>query len=228
MSLPHLVVKLPPQSGCSSESLAALVQSSGLVQRLRDGCVIAVPTDTIYGLACLAQSTRAIADLYSIKVRDAGKPVAICVAEPSRVFYFCHVTVSMEVLRALLPGPVTLVFERKSLLNPDLNPATSLVGVRVPDHAFISTLCSLLGEPLALTSANPSGSPSTLETSEFETLWPRLGAVVDAGRLSDSRAGSTVVDLSVHSTYRIVRDGSALDNTVRVLRSFGINPAATQ
>ena len=227
MSLPPLLVKLP-QSGSTGESLAALIQSSGLLERLREGSVIAVPTDTIYGLACLAQSTKAIADLYSIKGRDATKPVAICVSDPSRVSDFCNLTVSMEVLKALLPGPVTLVFERKLVLNSDLNPTTSLVGVRVPDHAFIQSLCSLLGEPLALTSANPSGSPSTLETTEFEPLWPRLGGVVDAGRLSDSRAGSTVVDLSSQGVYRIVRDGSALENTTRVLDAFGLKPAQTQ
>lgn len=71
-------------------------------------------------------------------------------------------TVSSELLKELLPGPVTVVFERSSDLNPNLNPHTSLVGVRIPDHVFIRRLAKACNGPLALTSANRSSSQSTL------------------------------------------------------------------
>lgn len=73
-------------------------------------------------------------------------------------------TISSGLLRELLPGPVTVVFERTLTLNPHLNPGTTLVGIRVPDHGFVRDVASECGQPLALTSANPSGSPSTLST----------------------------------------------------------------
>ena len=56
----------------------------------------------------------------------------------------------------MLPGPVTLVFERTDELNPGLNPTTRLVGIRIPDHDFVQQLCLACDEPLALTSANVS------------------------------------------------------------------------
>uniref|UniRef100_A0A8B9VSF9 Threonylcarbamoyl-AMP synthase n=1 Tax=Anas zonorhyncha TaxID=75864 RepID=A0A8B9VSF9_9AVES len=69
---------------------------------------------------------------------------------------YCHVNVPDELLRDLLPGPVTLVLKRSEELNKDLNPFTSLVGVRIPNHPFIRELARACSGPLALTSANIS------------------------------------------------------------------------
>lgn len=68
-----------------------------------------------------------------------------------------------DLLKDLLPGKVTTVFERKDALNPNLNPGNSMVGVRIPDHSFVRQLVSQCGQPIALTSANTSDTRSTLE-----------------------------------------------------------------
>lgn len=65
-------------------------------------------------------------------------------------------TIGEDVLQDLLPGPVTLVFERTEALNPELNPTTQLVGIRIPDQEFVRQLSLACNEPLALTSANVS------------------------------------------------------------------------
>ena len=74
-----------------------------------------------------------------------------------------------------------------------------------------------------MTSANTSNKPSTLDPREFQELWNKLGAVFDGGKLEDSpqsRNGSTIVDLSVFGYYSIIRTGSALKNTIRILEKF--------
>lgn len=71
--------------------------------------------------------------------------------------------ISEELLSELLPGPVTIVLERTSQLNPDLNRGTSLVGIRIPDYDFIRDLTRSCDEPLALTSANISNSLSAVK-----------------------------------------------------------------
>ena len=187
---------------------------------LRRGGVAALPTDTVYGLGALAQDAGAVARLYTIKRRCELKPIAICVSRPEEIGRWAHVTAPEELLRDLLPGPVTLIFRRTDALNPELNPHTELVGVRVPDHPFLLDLVSRCGGPLALTSANLSGKPSPLRAEEFSELHPQLSCVVDGGTLGDSplaRLGSTVVDLSQEGTFRIVRAGSAEWATRRVL-----------
>ncbi|XP_026173510.1 threonylcarbamoyl-AMP synthase [Mastacembelus armatus] len=198
---------------------------SRTVKALKDGHVVAVPTDTVYGLACLAQDSEAIQKIYNIKGRNGQKPLAICVGEIQDIYKYCKVKVKEELLGDLLPGPVTLVFERSEELNTDLNPFTSLVGVRIPDHHFLRRLCQMCGEPLALTSANFSSHTSTVEVHEFKELWPQLAVVVDGGPIGDQiRLGSTVVDLSVLHKYRIIRPGCALSSTVDVLeRKYGLS-----
>ncbi|KAM9352831.1 threonylcarbamoyl-AMP synthase [Symphorus nematophorus] len=195
------------------------------VKALKEGHVVAVPTDTIYGLACLAQNSAAIRQTYDIKGRNGQKPLAICVGEIQDIYKYCKVPVKESLLGDLLPGPVTLVFERSEVLNTDLNPFTSLVGVRIPDHPFMRRLCQMCGEPLALTSANISSHTSTVAVHEFQDLWPKLAVVVDGGPIGDqSRLGSTVVDLSVLGKYRIIRPGRALSSTVDVLEhKYGLS-----
>ncbi|KAM8847513.1 threonylcarbamoyl-AMP synthase [Synchiropus picturatus] len=198
---------------------------SRTVQALKEGQVVGVPTDTIYGLACLAQNRDAIKKVYDIKGRNQQKPLAICVGEIPDIYKYCDVKVEKALLEDLLPGPVTLVFERADVLNKDLNPFTKLVGVRIPDHPFMRRLCQMCEEPLALTSANISSQTSTVEVNEFQDLWPKLAVVVDGGPIGDlSRLGSTVVDLSVPSRYRIIRPGCAFSATVDVLEhKYGLS-----
>ncbi|XP_076008856.1 threonylcarbamoyl-AMP synthase [Genypterus blacodes] len=224
------VLRLSPQT-CNGPSVRHEDRTEGnavltcTMNVLKEGHVVGVPTDTIYGLACLAQNTKAIRKIYDIKGRNGQKPLAICVGEIRDIFKYCKVKVKEELLADLLPGPVTLVFERNEILNTELNPFTSLVGVRIPDHAFMRRLCQMCGEPLALTSANISSHTSTLAVHEFEELWPRLAVVVDGGPIGDeSRLGSTVVDLSVQGKYRIIRPGCALSSTLEVLEhKYGLS-----
>nr|XP_021153122.1 yrdC domain-containing protein, mitochondrial [Columba livia] len=143
---------------------------------------------------------------------------------------YCQVNVPDELLRDLLPGPVTLVLKRSEELNKDLNPFTSLVGVRIPNHPFIRELARACPGPLALTSANISCQASTLTVSEFQELWPQLSLIIDGGPIGDiqspeCRLGSTVVDLSVSGKFTIIRPGCALASTVEILRQkYGLIP----
>ncbi|XP_025899269.1 yrdC domain-containing protein, mitochondrial, partial [Nothoprocta perdicaria] len=185
--------------------------------------LVAVPTDTVYGVACLAQDPRAVRRIYSLKGRNGAKPLAVCLGDVELVHRYCHVNVPDALLRDLLPGPVTLVLRRSEELNKDLNPFTSLVGVRVPNHPFVRELARACSGPLALTSANVSSQASTLTVSEFQDLWPQLSLVIDGGPIGDvqspeCRLGSTVVDLSVSGRFGIIRPGCALDSTVEILR----------
>ena len=121
-----------------------------------------MPTETVYGVAASVTSSEGIQKIYAIKGRQKDKPVAICLNEVSEIDKWCKRTVSSDLLNDLLPGPVTVVFERSEALNAALNPGVSLVGVRVPDYPLLRSLVSAFGQPLALTSANISNTKSTL------------------------------------------------------------------
>ncbi|XP_062996635.1 threonylcarbamoyl-AMP synthase [Elgaria multicarinata webbii] len=189
---------------------------------LRAGGLVAVPTDTVYGVACLAQDSRALRALYRLKGRAGSKPVAVCLPDLEHVYRYCNVSLPDELLRDLLPGPVTLVLERSEALNKDLNPFTPLVGIRIPSHWFIRELARACAAPLALTSANLSDEGSTLTVLEFQDLWPHLSLVIDGGPIGnihrpECRLGSTVVDLSVPGKFKVIRPGCALPQTIEIL-----------
>ena len=148
------------------------------VNLLRDNQVIAIPTDTIYGFAALAQNNDAINSLYEIKKRNESKPLAICVSNVSDVKKWGVVDdLPGDLLNDLFPGPVTIILKRTPNLNSSLNPGTTNVGIRVPNSKFTRQIVDLIGEPLALTSANESNKPSSLKPEEFSDLWSYLGGI---------------------------------------------------
>ena len=209
----------------SSCLLSSAVNLAG--ERLMAGGVLAVPTDTIYGLTCLVQHQAAVESLYNIKGRHSSKPIAICVAEVEDIYTWAEVTVERTLIEQLLPGQVTLVFKRSKKLNRNFNPDTALVGVRIPDYPFLREVCRRCQSPLALTSANYSNLTSSLAVEEFQDLHSSLSLVFDGGRLSDSeeaRLGSTVVDLSEEGSYVIIRQGSARHIVNSVMEQHGLKP----
>jgi tRNA A37 threonylcarbamoyladenosine synthetase subunit TsaC/SUA5/YrdC len=110
-------------------------------------------------------------------------------------------------LQRLLPGPVTLCFERSSGLMSALNPGLSLIGIRIPQASFIRDVVRQCGQAIALTSANISSYESSVCIDEFKEIHSLLSIVFDGGKTSDSREGSTVVDLSLPGFYHILRNG---------------------
>lgn len=198
--------------------------------RLHQGDVIALPTDTVYGLACSANDPHAIQKLYDMKGRDEEKPVAVCVSSISQLKHYSEAShLPDDLLGRLLPGAVTIILNKsRHLNNPFLNNGIRKIGLRIPDYEFIQKVSSKFVEPIALTSANKSGASSTLDVFEFSDLWPNLSVVFDGGHLGDKdndmkqRCASTVIDLSTPGFYQIIRNGIAMEHTVQTMNEFNI------
>ncbi|GLV37637.1 Pleckstrin homology and RUN domain containing M1 [Carabus blaptoides fortunei] len=189
------------------------------------GEVIAVPTDTVYGLACSATDAKAVHKLYSIKGRSENKPLSICLSRLDNVNRWARVDhLPNGLLSALLPGPVTVVLHYTSKLEQSLTSSDGKVGIRIPDNAFIRSVVNKLDYPIALTSANVSGNPSSISTVEFESLWPQLACVFDQGKVGSdtNREASTVVDISYPGFYKLLRSGIAAEQTKFILHSHGL------
>ncbi|XP_043464922.1 yrdC domain-containing protein, mitochondrial [Leptopilina heterotoma] len=198
------------------------------VELIKNFKIIAVPTDTIFGLTGLAQNSSTVQKLNAIKRRDENKFLSICVSDISEINTWGEAShLSIDLLEKLLPGPVTIVLKRTDNLNPELNPGISTIGIRIPDSDFLRCVIKYIGEPLALTSANESNCPSTLHPDEFKSLWPYLGGIFHDNAnntiLRDKRKlGSTIVDLSEPGCYKLIRPGMACSETTQCLLSFGL------
>jgi L-threonylcarbamoyladenylate synthase len=163
---------------------------------LKDGALVAFPTDTVYGIGALAHIPDAVGDLYAVKGRHRTKAIPVLLghlAELERV----AVDVSSAALRLaerFWPGPLTIIVPRHPELPLELSPLPT-IGVRIPNHPVALALLRLTG-PLAVTSANLSGKANTLTASEvLAQLGGRIALILDGGRTPGGHP-STVVDPS--------------------------------
>lgn len=188
---------------------------------LKFGFVIAVPTDTVYGLACDATNVKAISRLYDIKARNMEKPIAICLGSVTDLHFWADIQhLPNDLLHSLLPGPVTIILKSS---NNNLDKSLCFngkVGIRIPDSSFIRNLSQNLKKPLALTSANLSNEPSAMKISEFKNIWDKIPIIFDGGTLSVNDGASTIVDLSESGLFKVVRKGAGFEETIRTLRKY--------
>ena len=168
------------------------------VQCLKSGGIVAIPTDTVYGLAADPFNADAVQKLYMVKGRPDGKPIPLVLSSVEDVHrvsknlpgFFFHLT------DRFWPGGLTIVIEAKNLL-PVLTAGGPTVGVRIPDNALLLQILHAFGGPAAITSANLSGEPPATSPEEInEELASRIDMIVDGGK-TPGPIPSTVYDISV-------------------------------
>jgi L-threonylcarbamoyladenylate synthase len=190
---------------------------------LRAGGIVAIPTDTVYGLAAAMDVPGAIERLFAVKERPADRAIAVLVANLAQAEDLAVLTPAARVLgQAFWPGSLTLVVEQRADrdLPPELTGGRSTIGIRVPDHDAPRALAAALG-PLPTTSANVSGEPELADALEIERrLDGRLDLILDGGPARGGPA-STVVDVSAEPP-RILRAGAIPAAQVELrLRNMG-------
>lgn len=163
---------------------------------LRDGGLVAIPTETVYGLAVRADDADAVTRLFVAKGRPADNPLIVHVADVDAVHAVAREVTPLahDLLARFAPGPLTVVLPARSDLPRAVTGGLDTVAVRIPDHPVAHALLRLAGVPLAAPSANRSTRPSPTRAEHVLTdLDGRIDAVVDAG---PTRIGieSTVVD----------------------------------
>lgn len=190
------------------------------VDALRSGSVVAVPTDTVYGLAVDPAVPGATARLFAVKSRpdQVDLPVLVGTMEQfdDLVGPGAAAAVARRLARALWPGALTIVVPRRPGLDWALGAHGDTVGVRCPGHAVVRRLCTEVG-PLATTSANMhGGSPCTTARAVASLFGDRVAVVVDGGECD--RPPSTVVDV-VDGTPRCLRQGGVAWSAVTAAAS---------
>jgi L-threonylcarbamoyladenylate synthase len=159
---------------------------------LRRGGVVALPTDTVYGLAALPGDERAMERLFASKGRADTKSIAVLVADLDQARALTPL--GLDRFGPFWPGPLTVVVPRAGDAVLHLGGDEGTVGLRCPDSPFVRRLAQELG-PIAATSANRSGEPTLTTAAEVAGSLPDVALVVDGGVLGAT--ASTVVDATV-------------------------------
>jgi L-threonylcarbamoyladenylate synthase len=186
---------------------AALVNY--VVQRLKSGQVVGVPTDTFYGLAVDPLNLRAVDRVYDIKSRQRHKPLSLLVESVDQAEDLAVVDSDFHILaRRFWPGPLTIIVRASSRLPLKVTANSGNVALRVPAAEVPIAIVRHFGFPITATSANLSGaSECTTAESVRIQMGDRLPLIVDGGTTPRS-VPSTIVDLTDENGWRIIREGA--------------------
>ena len=211
---------LPASDPATPEIAAGIIRRGGLV---------AIPTETVYGLGANGLDEAAVASIFAAKGRPQDNPLILHVAEPAEMERFCHSIPESAYALAdkFWPGPLTMVLPARDVVPKRTTAGLSTVAVRCPDNDATRAIIRLSGVPIAAPSANLSGKPST--TTAEHVLHDhdgKIDAIVDGG---PCRVGveSTIVDLTEERPRLLRPGGITPEQLTAVLGDLVIDKAVT-
>lgn len=202
------IIAQPQRSHFSQESEVLPEAFNFIVGLIRRGKVVAIPTDTVYGLATNPYQPEGVQRLFEIKGRDTSKPILLLIGSTAMLLPLVHevTPIARRLIAHFWPGPLTIIFTAAMGLSPILTGGTDSIGIRFPNSKWLIHLIKEVGGPITATSANLSGCPPATSAAEVETnIGNRIDFIWDGGLCSATP--STVVDAR-HSHVQIVREGA--------------------
>ena len=202
------------------ETAAEIIQKGGLV---------AIPTETVYGLGANGLDEKAVAQIFRVKGRPQDNPLILHIADPEQMELFCHSipAAAYALAEAFWPGPLTMVLPAKDIVPLTTRAGLPTVAVRCPDCDITRRIIRQAALPVAAPSANISGKPSTTTAQHvYDDHAGKIPLIVDGG---SCRVGveSTIVDLTEERPRLLRPGGITPEQLVDVLGDLVVDKAVT-
>ncbi|WP_245559810.1 L-threonylcarbamoyladenylate synthase [Desulfovibrio desulfuricans] len=227
---------------CSSPD--AGMELAAAARFLRNGGVLVFPTETFYGLGCLAANAEAVARVYQLKQRPVHKPLPLLAAQPAQVDAVAELAAMPKGLLTFWPGPLTVLLPARPCLPPALVNGQGLAAVRVTPHPLAAQLAEQAGGALTASSANLSGgapvcSPDTLDPALLEAL-RRMAQGMTCPAGCAAQAAKTAVPLPLalggplpagglpSTVVEPLSGGDGGAGRLRIVRAGAVNTAALE
>ena len=198
-------------------------------QIIKNGGLVAIPTETVYGLGANGLNEDAVLKIFEAKGRPQDNPLILHIADPEQIESLCHhiPQAAYDLADAFWPGPLTMVLPARKAIPKRTTGGLDTVGVRCPDSEITREIIRASGVPIAAPSANISGKPST--TTAAHVLHDhdgRIDAIVDGGAC---RVGveSTIVDLTEERPRLLRPGGIGPEQLLEVLGDLVVDKAVT-
>ena len=190
---------------------------------IKTGGLVAVPTETVYGLAGNGLDEEAVKQIYEVKGRPQVKPLSLMVPGAEAMDRYCEDVPQGARLLAerFWPGPLTIVLKAKDNIPPIVLAGGDTVGLRCPDHPMTLELLKKAGVPFAAPSANPSGeeSPKTAQ-KVWDYFSGRIEGIINGGECGIGRE-STIISMA-QKPYRILRQGALAEKEIASALTEGL------
>lgn len=206
----HLLYEAPAQKAGVSSFIATPSEETltRAAQRLAKGELVAIPTETVYGLAADATQAEACRSIFAVKGRPLIDPLIIHVRDRERADRVAYFNPEAEALvKAFWPGALTLVLPKKSIVPNIVTAGRATVAVRCPAHPVFQSLVEKTDLPLAAPSANPFGYISPTRAEHVLRSFPHAGLLILDGGPCAIGLESTIVDLTDPARPRVLRAG---------------------
>jgi L-threonylcarbamoyladenylate synthase len=196
---------------------------------IKNGGLVAIPTETVYGLGANGMDENAVLKIFEAKGRPQDNPLILHISGPEQIELFCHhiPQAAYDLAEAFWPGPLTMVLPARECVPKRTTAGLDTVAVRCPDSDVTREIIRLAGVPLAAPSANISGKPSTTTAEHVRHDHDgKIDAIVDGG---PCRVGveSTIVDLTEERPRLLRPGGIGPEQLIAVLGDLIVDKAVT-
>ena len=205
-------------------------QISAAADILRQGGLVGIPTETVYGLGANALDAEAVNKIFEAKGRPQDNPLIIHIPGPQWLPRYCEDVppLAYTLARKFWPGPLTMILKRKPIVPDATTAGLDTVGVRCPDHQVTLSIIREAGVPVAAPSANTSGRPScTTAADVMEDMEGKIDAVVDGGPCQVG-VESTILDLTCTPPRLLRPGGLPLEALEEVAGPVAVDKAVTE
>ncbi|MCX6209404.1 MAG: L-threonylcarbamoyladenylate synthase [Bacteroidetes bacterium] len=184
---------------------------------LQEGNVVAVPTETVYGLAANALNPAAVAKIFEAKNRPYFNPLIIHLASVNEIEKYAYIDeISMQLANEFMPGPLTLLLNKKNIVPDMVTAGSNKVAIRIPDHPLLIELLHKVNFPLAAPSANAFGYVSPVTSQHvLQGLQGKIPYILDGGKCNVGLE-STIVEVNENGETILHRTGGLAIETIEI------------
>ena len=196
-------------------------------QIIKDGGLVGMPTETVYGLAANALNGKAVADIFKAKGRPMDNPLIVHISDFNQIYKLVKEVPddAKKLAKAFWPGPMTIILPKSDIIPDEVSAGLDTVAVRFPSHPTAKALIDASGVPIAAPSANLSGHPSpTTAEHVINDLDGKIGAVLDGGPC-EVGVESTVVTLAAKPPRLLRPGGITLEQLRNILGKVELDNA---
>jgi len=213
------IIKVNPKN----PQISKIKQAARLI---RQGNLVAFPTETVYGLGANALSHPAVKKIFTAKGRPSDNPLIIHIYDKNDIYLLAKdiPKITEKIIRRFWPGPLTIVLKKSQIVPKITTGGLNTVAIRMPKNKIVNLLLREAGVPIAAPSANFAGKPSpTLARHVYDDLKDRIDLIIDGGQTSIG-IESTVIDLSRKRPMLLRPGGATLEEIQKTIGRIDVHP----
>ncbi len=188
--------------------------AAGAAELILEGAVICFPTETVYGIGCNFYNTQAVSRIFELKNRPREKPLTAHIASINNIdALVSEIPKELKPLaEKFLPGPLTVILKKSEKVPLIVSGGTETIGIRIPANEFFQEMAKFASVPIAATSANYSGAPSSVDVEMLlDYFYGKVNAIFDMG---ETRLGMDSTVVSLVNEVKVLREGAIKEEAV--------------